>query len=498
MAKPNSSASRAWGRKKSRSTKAGKATGVILFLFGIPFAAAGVFIIYTALTGGSMTWEGSDEEVPLAFSLIFGGLFLCVGLGVITGGVLTLVNERWQRAQEAYYLGQPWMLQKDWVAGRIKDSNLKAVFGSGAFALFWNAIAWMVTYALFSEGEQEGNQGMYFVLIFPVIGVFLLGAFFYQLMRYRRYGSSVFELTENPGVIGGNLGGVILSNVKITSQDGYNLTLRCKHVHSYNSRKGTQTDILWEKQVHLKREAVSHDIRGTLIPVLFFIPYDCKPTQAVDDHENIRWELEVKAETEGVDYKAAFEVPVFMTPQSSPDAQEPAQGIPGVEAVPLPSLESIPGLTRGHDASGNQVLEFRVMRHASMSIIPAIFGIGMAVAAYFIWQKTDAPLLFPLVFLFFSAICVLSAGGSILTYTRIVLRVGSIELERRTMGMRKNVTMPRQDIVSIEPSNGMSTNQTVYYNAVVELTDGKKHTLPVLIKGRREAEAFIEHLKQYP
>ena len=57
------------------------------------------------------------------------------------------------------------------------------------------------------------------------------------------------------------------------------------------------------------------DRERSTVPVLFQIPFDCRPT---DDAAGAAWKLEVKAAVPGVDYCATFEVPVFKTPQSDP------------------------------------------------------------------------------------------------------------------------------------------------------------------------------------
>jgi len=66
-------------------------------------------------------------------------------------------------------------------------------------------------------------------------------------------------------------------------------------------------------------ELAENDPSQSAIPVLFQIPFDCRPTDPFDKENEIAWIMEVTAKTPGRDYEESFEVPVFKTLDSDPN-----------------------------------------------------------------------------------------------------------------------------------------------------------------------------------
>jgi hypothetical protein len=62
-------------------------------------------------------------------------------------------------------------------------------------------------------------------MVFPIIGLWLIGWAVVSVMRWRKYGRSVFERASVPGVIGGRLEGEIRAPVKIEPGNVYRVKL---------------------------------------------------------------------------------------------------------------------------------------------------------------------------------------------------------------------------------------------------------------------------------
>ena len=481
-------------KEKAPVSNGSRATGVFLFIFGSFFWGMGALGLFSVINGES------NKDNPVV-GVMVGGLFILVGLGISIAGILTFRGAGKKTALAKQYPGQPWMLRKDWASGRIKDSNLTAAIVISCFALFWNGIAWTVTIGILMQGELGKEPAAYFVLLFPLVGIGLAWAAIYQFSRYRKFGTSIFELAENPGVIGGNLGGVILTKVNIKPQDGFKLSLRCIHKWTTGSGKNssTHTETLWESEQVLHEDAMADDLTRSALPVLFFIPYECKETERLSSRAEIYWELTAKASLPGTDYKAEFRVPVFQTEASDPNATaesvEAANQGTGTVA-PLPALSEIKGLTVRKDFSGGELLEFRAGRNMLFLTIPIVMGIGFAVGGYFIWSKTDAPFIFGIAFGGVGLLVAVISAVSLFTYARLLLFRDRIELETRLFGRVKKRNIPRDQITDIEAHQGMSSNNTVYYNITFHTADGQSIKAPTLIKGRREIDALIAYLKK--
>lgn len=74
---------------------------------------------------------------------------------------------------------------------------LERVQPSGVFILMHRSLA-------------QDNKLVYLILIFPLIGIFILWSAFTGLQRWKRFGRSHFEMATVPGVIGGDLGGSLI------------------------------------------------------------------------------------------------------------------------------------------------------------------------------------------------------------------------------------------------------------------------------------------------
>ncbi len=463
-----------------------------MILFGGFFAGMGFFALVNALQ------ESAQKNNPAWIAYGGCGLFIVVGLGIIGGGIYAFFHAGQESKLARLHPDQPWLHNKVWASGRIKDSNLTGMLFIGGFAVFWNAIAWGVTIAMINSGELDKKPATYFVLLFPLVGLGLVAAFIYQLLRWRKYGTSVFEMAEVPGVIGGNLGGLILTRVNIRPQDGFTLTLRSIHEWTSGSGKNrtTHRNTLWESEQVLEHEAMPEDPTRSALPVLFFIPYSCKPTERLSSSSKNYWELTATAKSPGLDYKATFRVPVFRTPDSNPDARAPQDNelAPGAKLAPLPALSAIPGLTVRPDLSGAEVLEFRPLRNFFLLLIPLLIGLGMLAGAFFAWNS-EMPKLFPVVFAGFGLLVTFGVGSSLTSAVRVHRYPDRLEIHTRRFGFARVRTVLRDAITNIELKQAMSSGNTIFYNAVIHTRGGDNVTVPTLIKGRRQAEAFAARLQ---
>ncbi len=476
-----------------KTSDGSRGAGCFLILFGGFFAAMGGFGLYSILNGTATGETGVG-------GMLIAGVFMLIGLGIVFGGFYALTSAGRTSKLARQYPGQPWMHRKNWASGRIKDSNLGTAIAISIFALIWNGISWTAVIGLISEGTLEKEPAAYFVFLFPLIGLGIIWGAVYQIIRYRKFGSSVFELAEIPGVIGGNLGGLVLTKVNLQPASGFHLTLRCIHKWTTGSGKNSSThrETLWESEQVLKEEAMPEDTTRSALPVLFFIPYTCRETERISSRAEIYWELEAKADLPGADYKATFIVPVFKTEASNPDATaESSQAkLDNTENAPLPALSEIKGLNVRGDFSGGELLEFRSGRNFLFLLIPVMIGSGFTVGGVFMFTAGDMPFIFPLAFAGIGSIVTLACLASLFTATRILLFKDRIEVHKRTLGRSKTQVARRDQIERIDAKQGMSSGNVVFYNIEIYTQAGERIDAPTLIKGRRHADALIAYLQK--
>jgi hypothetical protein len=249
---------------------------------------------------------------------------LRLGLALVFVGVGVIVRLIWQRAEsraDPALLTEPWLRRPEWRARRIEDGNKVQALVLGCFALLWNGVSWAAAWSMYATKGVSGVDLVF--LLFPLIGLVLLALAVVAFLRWRRYGTSTFELATLPASPGAALAGRVRLSVPFDPPDGFRLTLRCVHVTVTGSGKNrsTREETLWE---HSDTMPGGVEERGGInIPIALAIPIDARESDERNSSNRIVWRLLVSADVPGVDYTATFDVPVFRGPaegQRSPSA----------------------------------------------------------------------------------------------------------------------------------------------------------------------------------
>lgn len=203
-------------------------------------------------------------------------------------------------------MSAPWLEREDWGACRIRDSRYEHLRGFLWFAVIWTVFTGGLAAVFLSSGK--GNLP---VLIFPGVGLLLLGAGLYGREHKRKFGTPIFELAAVPVVPGQMLAGLVRTTARIDPEGGFKLRLRCVHRVESGSGKNKRTSntTLWESEQVMPGGSRRED--GIAIPVAFALPADQPETDLGNSRNQIRWSLEVKAALPGVNFGADFDLPVF-------------------------------------------------------------------------------------------------------------------------------------------------------------------------------------------
>jgi hypothetical protein len=232
---------------------------------------------------------------------------------------------------------EPWLARPDWASGRIRCSWRKGMIGGWVFAGFWNLVTAPTMFFLPEEVLEKGNNLALLGLVFPLVGVGLLIAAARTMLRRRKYGTSVLEMTRVPGVVGGRLEGRIQTGLRHGTAAAVRLSLTCVNRirRGTGSNRSTQERILWQEESGAAPGSLGAGPSGATIPISFVIPFDCRATDHTQHGDTIHWLLGARADLPGVDFDARFEVPIFRTAQSSPDAPAGAAVERGAAAGPI-------------------------------------------------------------------------------------------------------------------------------------------------------------------
>ena len=431
--------------------------------------------------------------------------FGVAGFGILAIGVFGFFRAHTEGNLSALHPDEPWLWKKQWADGKIRSSNGVIAIGLLALALIWNALSTPVCFAVQEFLHGNAPAVVLVFLSFPIVGVGLLCWALLYLLRWRKYGRSVFEMASVPGVIGGHLAGVIRVPAKLEPKEGFRLSLNCVRKVTTGGDH-TSKDVLWQDEQLIVREMQQNDPQRTAIPVLFQIPYDCCPTDEIDARDQTMWQLEASAKAPGVKFAADFEVPVFRTPESDPDfvvdrsliadyaaPEDPDRDLrdAGVVKMESPAGEGVrfvfpmartPGTALAVTATG--------LVFAAVPIAPLFLGINFLDVNW--WLNVIFGVLFGLLGLF------LFAGAAELWFYRSAVDASArgLTVVGGLFGCGRRRRIEAADIEKIAPVNRMGSAEKVYYSIEVVCATGKKVTIGKRIPGRRLATSVVRQIEQ--
>jgi len=452
--------------------------GTFLVLFG------GLFIVFPLIV---LLRSEQDLNAILAV-----GIFMLFGLGAIGAGIFFIRKARMEKNLVEAHPDQPWMRNKEWAAGRIRDSNRLGAFFLTAFAVFWLGFSGTIAVAIWND-ESADAVARWIILIFLMVGLGLAIAALVGLLRLKKFGVSEFVLSAVPGVAGGSLGGVVLTKVHLHHRDGF--TVRLKSIHRVTTGSGknssTQEHLLWEEETRVSEDSLAEDKTRSAVPVYFEIPYDCEPTRREHSRSEFLWRLEIAAKVPGLDYQARFVVPVFKTAASretftSEGAREPK--------ADEETLEQVRELRLLSDRPGELVFERSPRARRPGQITASLFGGGLVIAAGVIHHFTGG-LVLPLLLAAFGILILTTTFYCMGVRHRVQVRPGWIEIERRGWGKKMRKAFPSGDVERLEPHAGTIINGVSYYDIVLHPRTGRKTTFRLGIPSIRTVRQLIRRIE---
>ena len=285
-------------------------TSIFLSIFGAFFLLPGLgLLIFKAIPKvprlfSSPPLSGEDLESILAAGIV-GLVFSLIGCGAVFFGLK-------KPSDDAALLDSdtPWLGRKKWAANSLNDSFALTGGFIWGFAIVWNLLTVPALLA-FSDELDKGNQLIWFVLLFPLAGLYLIGMAIHKTLDWRRFGQMKVKLEPYPGAIGGDVAGTIHLSTPLPAGTPVNVSLDC--VRHYRQGKNSSQSIVWQ---HFSLYEPLQSSRSTTLPFLFEMPADLPPSSTGSNSHHV-WTLRISAKLPGVDLMRQIELPVFPTEEKA-------------------------------------------------------------------------------------------------------------------------------------------------------------------------------------
>jgi hypothetical protein len=265
------------------------------------------------------------EMMPMSWVLLpFGVCFAGAGASVMIMGVRGSRAKRRRARFLAEHPGQPWRADKRWASGFVFESHAGAkLAGQWTGAVFMAVFISMFVFVVLTQSAPL--FALIIVGIFVLVTLWWLGYSAYQTAQLVKYGSPRLAMAELPAAPGRTLTAIVLCRRHVDVEGAFRVTLKCQR--TTGSGDSSKTETLHESSIEVPHDRdLARERGGTAIPVEMPIPADLPSISEPGESPSVKWTLSVKAATPGVDFSAAFDLPVFRVDNESLIEKRPPGG----------------------------------------------------------------------------------------------------------------------------------------------------------------------------
>lgn len=430
----------------------------------------------------------------LPFVILMGGFGIAAPAYAL-GGYLSRGTGRGAARRQP---DEPWTQNRDWARGVARESTTKAA-GWITIAILWNACCGAVLAVALAMDSP--NPILLWVNVgLNVVGLGLAAHAARLVWRRWRFGRSTFEMASTPGVIGGQLAGVVHVRGSVPVENGVTARLVCLESRTTHRQGKTNTVqvTLWQDERHIA-ETLGHGGRRTAIPIRFTIPSVAKGADP-DAERPVNWKLKLKSVGAGPDYHAEFDVPVYLTEDSQDGVVVDDTPLSPYEATPtLEALLAREGV-RVPDRSDSQltVVAPPLRSPVTALIVTLLTVVWYAIVAVLIWQGmwliAGVMSVMGVVGLYATAECLLNGS-------RLSIMGDQWSATAGWWGVRKTRRFHSRDVRRISSDVVMTSSSsegesTRWVRLVATLGDGHRQTVVASLKNPKAVKATTAELRR--
>ena len=278
----------------------------------IPFCT-GTYLILLAV--GVICPLGESFVETWRWPVAIQGLVLVLaGVGPIVYGLWGILDLLRRRQSQRGHLNEPWHIDHPWDRSGSTDEVFQKALGPLLFTGFMAAflVPFICGPFLFTDALAIATA-IAVICSIPIAA--LIGYSVYLMMRYFKYGTTTLRFRRFPFFLGETLDVELIASYGIGAFDSLGITLRC-----IQEEVQTITRLIYKRVLVNHYQVYADTIRfdragvyeagSSPVPISFPLPAN-GPTTRLSARSPTYWQIEIKADTPGVDYKAVFLVPVY-------------------------------------------------------------------------------------------------------------------------------------------------------------------------------------------
>lgn len=284
-------------------------------IFGMLFVGMGIFIVL--MVTGVIPSRSAPRPRNIWPAGLAGGVFALAGMWVIIHGLSGVIAQRRARRMRVKYPDEPWRSDYAWDDRGVTDMQGRGVRQMLFGMMFMIAFAAPFNLVMY-HGVKEGSKAGFIFGCVNLFVAFYVAAFVYRLARWFKYGAGRIAFRRFPFHLGDRAELAYVPARRLKGVTRLSCTLRCirESFVTTQVQGKTRTEIvssvLHHETLELSGDALnaSHD---RSVPLSFHLPADAEPTRLLD-RPPVYWQLQISAETPGIDLDSRFLVPIYARP----------------------------------------------------------------------------------------------------------------------------------------------------------------------------------------
>ena len=284
--------------------------GWLSILIGLPVNGAAIFLFLIGI--GKIKMNAMASHVS-PWELGLGAILFLVGMALIVHGISGLKRKARMKKGKQTQPNRPWMWDYPWEPLGISENKLKRVFSALGAAAFLIAVMAPATWWVFFSDEAVSFWAKAMVVVFDIVTLWTCYDFSRKLAQYFKYGNSRLRFISFPFHLGDQLSVMLADLPREINQLCLDLRFIEEHYEYRGYGQNRSKEIVCYQLFHEARTLQGRDMASFAgkLSLEWDLPDEPEWTTTLSQRPARFWELEVKAETPGVDYHSRFLLPVY-------------------------------------------------------------------------------------------------------------------------------------------------------------------------------------------